>query len=373
MSQRRLILLCLLVTPVVMFCINLLYSGSLDDQQNGFQLITLIISAPIIFLNAWEWQQPESLDKLIPPDLKIKSANPLRIDFSAWVVLAVSGGVVILWMGLIVFGLVRKPVASTNEAAPGPTLDISVIQTAAVETALAYTGPTPAETVRPLVTDNPAQTPNPLSTLDVKVTNTPEPDTIILKPIETATEVGAPTEIPALITLAGSGNKVVDFQKWDGPAIVDVVYFGTGSFIVTINSSPNSSTQQLINKTGPYNGTIPIDFTTSEYSSQFGITASGSWKFQIIRPASGRIETIPATISGSGDDVIMLTGGTPDQLSLDASQASGIFVVHGFRSGIWDLVSQETAPYTGTLPAAAGTIVLQISATGPWSIAVTAK
>ena len=368
-----------------MFGISLLYPGSLDDQQNGFQIITLIISAPIIFLNAWEWQQPESLDNLIPPNFKSSGTAPNRIDLPGKIFLAVTGGLVLIWLGMIIFGLLRKPGGSQASQFPGPTLDISVIQTAAVETALAAAGQNLTREVTPLVTESPAATqnppgtrlvpgtPQPLGTKGPLSTNTVKPDTIILQPIETPTLLGAPTDFPILMTFTGTGNKVIDFQKWDGPAIVEVIYNGTGTFVVTKNSSPAAPNEQFINKTGSYNGSLPIDFLTSEYTSQFGVTTIGQWKIQIIHPSGARTEIVPTTITGNGDDVVYLTGLVPDQLTLDASQATGIFTVHGYRSGIWDLIAKETAPYTGTLTAAAGVTVLQITATGVWSIGVTGK
>ena len=374
MSQRRLILLCLLVTPVVMFCINLLYSGSPVDQQNGFQIITLIISAPIIFLNAWEWQQPESLDNLIPPNFKSSVSSPIQIDLVGKIVLSIISVVVFAWMGLVVFGAIGRAAETVPTQVAGTVLDISSIQTAAVETALAEIEQKPAPDGTPQITPSPGGTEISAGTLEPLQTATAEPDTIILVPIQTDTpSADVATEIPDLITLAGAGNEVVDFQKWDGPAIVQVVYSGTGSFVVTKNSAPDGQSEVFINKTGAYIGTLPIDFLATEYTSQFEITAVGPWKIQVIRLANARTETIPATITGSGDDVIVLTGGTPDLLTIDASLATGTFAIHGFRAGIWDLLSKETSPYTGIVQAAAGTVALQISATGTWSVAMTIK
>ena len=65
MSQRRKFLLGLLVIPAIFLYLNLSNPVSPGDQHNGLEIISLVISLPIIFLNILEWQQPETLDNLL--------------------------------------------------------------------------------------------------------------------------------------------------------------------------------------------------------------------------------------------------------------------------------------------------------------------
>ena len=206
-----------------------------------------------------------------------------------------------------------------------------------------------------------------ISTFTAVPTDTPAP-TRTRRPTATAT----PTPEP--IFFVSYGDSVFDIQKWEGPAILKMKYTGDRNFIVE-NFAANSSVpyELLVNTIGPYEGTVPLDFRDGEQTARFEIKASGTWEFHIEPLAKARIERIPGTISGKGDDVVLIGGGTPDLLKADASQASRNFIVEGIADARYDLVINEIAPYTGTNILDPSTIALIIHATGPWSLEITTR
>jgi len=80
-------------------------------------------------------------------------------------------------------------------------------------------------------------------------------------------------------------------------------------------------------------------------------------------------------IKGTGDDVILISGGNskPDLLKADASLASRNFVVIAYGSTTRKLLVNEIAPYTGTTIIDPTAFLLVINATGPWSLEITTK
>jgi hypothetical protein len=208
-----------------------------------------------------------------------------------------------------------------------------------------------------------------ISTFTALPTNTPAPTRT---PRPTATS----TPIPEPIFLTSVGDSVFDIQKWEGPAILKIKYTGGGNFVVrNYPADSNDYYDLLVNTIGAYEGTVPLDFRDGEQTARFEVKAelSGAWEFHIEPLANARIEQIPGTISGNGDDIVFIGGGIPDTLTVDASQAESNFVVRAIANARFDLVINEIAPYTGTKILNPATIALIIKATGPWSLEITTK
>jgi len=390
MSQRKIILLCLLIIPALLFAINLANPTGSADEHNGLEIISIVLSLPIILLNLLEWQQPESLDGVLKPNfLPDPSGTPVRIYFARRFVLIAIGGLFFVFLGITVFSAARQAFGIIPSAKPLPSLDIGAIKTAAVQTALADQilatplDTTPEPTPKLTVTKNAHTTPKPIthtatpkagvSTADPNdlPTDIPQPDDTQLAGGDVPTDTSG-TASPDPILQLGSGNSTVNIDKWDGPAILSATYDGDGSFTITNYSASNVKLYQMAT-TGPYYGTLPLDFLPSEKTSRFEVTATGSWELQVIPIDQARTEYLPTSIEGYGDDVIMLADGEPDQLKIDASGSTDKFVITGFRSGNWYQIVSKTAPYTGTVTANPGTTALVVSANGSWSIDVTVR
>lgn len=208
----------------------------------------------------------------------------------------------------------------------------------------------------------PSNTPKPTDT--PQPTNTPRPTKT---PLPTATN----TPIPEPILLSGSGDDVIDIDKWSGPAIVRITYQGGSNFVIWNYGADGEKIDLLVNTIGSYEGTRPLDFLDEEFTTRFQIESSGQWDLTILPLIEIRVEQVPSTFTGEGDDVIYLNG-EPDLLRIDASTAKSNFVIWGFGNRR-DLLVNEIAPYDGVVIAGSGVSVLVIEAEGEWSIEVTAN
>jgi len=162
-------------------------------------------------------------------------------------------------------------------------------------------------------------------------------------------------------------------------ALVHIAYSGSRNFIVWNYGANNEKIDLLVNVTGKYEGTRPLDWLDGEHTTRFQVESSGDWEIQVLPFEQIRIVEIPGTFEGIGDDVVFLDGSSaPDLLKVDASDAERNFVLWGWGNGR-DLLINEFAPYTGnilidgSLPTSTGVLVLVVEATGSWSIEVTTR
>jgi hypothetical protein len=216
----------------------------------------------------------------------------------------------------------------------------------------------PSETAIPAITYTPKPTNTLLPTKTPKPTNTPKP-----------TSTSTPT--PAPVVLTGTGDTVVDVN-WTGAGLLHITYTGESNFAIINYDSYGNRMDLLVNTIGSYEGTLPFDLMQDEDTTRFEIKASGSWEIQILPLDNVRVETIPVTFTGTGDDVVALKGGTPDLMIVDASSASGNFVIWSYGNQR-DLLVNEIAPYNGTVIIPNDTFMLVIKAEGNWSIDVKTK
>lgn len=233
-----------------------------------------------------------------------------------------------------------SPASPTTEPAVDVMQAIALTQTAAAQ-------PIPTNTLPPIPTETRVPT------------DTPEP---------TATSV---PEQP--ITLTGTGDAVVDFDKWNGPALMRVTHKGFRNFILrNYPAGSNDYYDLLVNTIGSYQGVLPLDFRDSERTGRLIINADGQWEVLIDPLDTIKYLTVPGTYQSVGDDVVGLNGRMPDLLQIDASFASSNFVVEAI-TGVRELLVNEIAPYTGTVMLSDNTSILIVTASGPWSIEVTAR
>jgi hypothetical protein len=82
---------------------------------------------------------------------------------------------------------------------------------------------------------------------------------------------------------------------------------------------------------------------------------------------------VPGVLEGTGDDVVILLGESPDLLKVDAGQATSNFAIWAYGDDGRDLAVNEIAPYTGTVLVNRSTYLLVIQAEGSWSIDITTR
>jgi len=224
--------------------------------------------------------------------------------------------------------------------------------------------PTPTEvgaSAKPIATEKQTAIPKP--------TNTPKPTNI---PAATATPL-PPTAVPKPVKLSGSGDSILDFENpFEGGIVhisgnADAGYFGVTSF-----GSDGTQIDLLVNTTEPYDGFRPLDFRGGQHTVRFQVKASGKWAVEVLPLTAARKLSVPGTIEGKGDDVVALGGGKPDLAKIRGNAIGRYFGVTGYGK-YTDLLVNTTDPYEGTVILKADTVVIEVRAEGPWSIAVTSK
>lgn len=248
----------------------------------------------------------------------------------------------VLIIGYTVVGNTLREVGFLPTLAPKPT---------------ATPSPPPTKTPIPTDTATPTDTPPPTDTL----TPTPPPDTPT--PVVTAT----PAEF------SGNGDSIVDVAKSNEPMIAIIQGNSEGRlFAVTSLDANNQHIALLVNTTDPYFGVRPVDFRTGELTTRFEVKAIGGWSIDLLPLTSANKLNVPSEIKGSGDDVLILTGGIPDIAAITGNSSSRLFAVVGYGSRS-DLLVNTTDPYQGQVILNPDTLVLVITAMDEWSIAIAEK
>lgn len=173
------------------------------------------------------------------------------------------------------------------------------------------------------------------------------------------------------ISLSGRGDDIVDINKSEAPGVVELSHQGSSNFSVWSHGTDGERLALLVNVIGPYRGIVPIDFLVGEHTGRFEISADGSLTLNVKPLSLLRKARVPGTISGKGDEVITLTGSSPDIASITHTGNSN-FSIWSYGSSR-DLLVNEIGNYTGRIILDSDTLVLTIGADGPWSIDITAR
>lgn len=116
------------------------------------------------------------------------------------------------------------------------------------------------------------------------------------------------------------------------------------------------------------------EHSSGQATTRLKVSATGAWQIVILPIAQARKETIPGIITGKGDDVIILLGDTPDTAQISGNKGSRYFSVQSYASdGSHDLLVNTTDPYDGQVMLNNATMVIEVQATGDWSIQVATK
>ena len=177
---------------------------------------------------------------------------------------------------------------------------------------------------------------------------------------------------PVTETFTGSGDDVVNITKAAGPALL---YAQGGApdtnFIVEAFRTGDTTGDPLINVIGPYQGVRPLDFDGGQ-TMRLQVTATGSWTIEVRSLRSMRSVDAPGTISGSGDEVIRVTGAAVSA-HIQGNAASSYFGVtsYGSTGGYQDLLVNTTDPYSGTV-VLFGPGIIEVQAQGSWNLSTAA-
>jgi hypothetical protein len=113
-----------------------------------------------------------------------------------------------------------------------------------------------------------------------------------------------------------------------------------------------------------------LDFAQGEHTTRFEVTAVGDWTIDVLPLSSARALVVPGTITGKGDDIIVLSGAPPDLATVAGNSEARHFAVLGHSSSS-DLLVNTTEPYQGTVILDPKTLVIEVKSTGDWEITIT--
>ena len=124
----------------------------------------------------------------------------------------------------------------------------------------------------------------------------------------------------------------------------------------------------LVNTIGSYAGVRPIDLLDGQQVERLEIKADGPWQVDLLDLAQAQRLQVPGTISGKGDDVVLLLGGTADTAAI-THEGEANFVVRAYGDGFPDLIVNEIGSYSGKV-LLKGAMLLEIVADGDWTVEV---
>ena len=105
---------------------------------------------------------------------------------------------------------------------------------------------------------------------------------------------------------------------------------------------------------------------SDEQTTRLQITSSGEWYIEIRPLSTARRVSVPGTIEGASDDVVIIDG-EPDTALIRGNPDSRHFAVIAYGDR-YNLLVNTTDPYDGRVIVARDAVVLEVNAEGAWTI-----
>ena len=188
---------------------------------------------------------------------------------------------------------------------------------------------------------------------------------------EPSAQASAPTA-PAFkdITLKGKGKKVAKFKKpADTAAIALITHKGKSNIIIDSIDASGDEIKGLVNEIGNYKGTVLFDEHDGDNSVALKIDADGSWTITIKPVTSARAWNPATTLSGAGDDVVLVKPQSSGLVTLDlAYKGKSNFIVDAYSQDGSEGIANEIGNFSGQVLLPDGTFLLEVQANGgTWS------
>jgi hypothetical protein len=127
----------------------------------------------------------------------------------------------------------------------------------------------------------------------------------------------------------------------------------------------------LVNVIGAYRGTVLV--AGDDPPAAFEIKSSGAWTITVMPLASARRWATTSTLSGTGDDVIILTPATSGLTTATIGYTGERnFIVQVYSESGRDGLVNEIGAYQGQVAMPDGTFLLEALSSGDWTIALDA-
>lgn len=165
----------------------------------------------------------------------------------------------------------------------------------------------------------------------------------------------------------GSGDDVIRISKPGGPALFQI----TGNranrhFSVMGNDDLGNRTGLFANTTETYAGIVLVDPSSSK-TSQLEIKAHGPWVIEVYELKYAKTFDVPGMIEGKGDSVLKISG-TARIMEANGNPKGRHFSIKAYSKGGRRLLVNTTDPYQGKVRFPTRTLLLEISAMGPWML-----
>ncbi|MCD8510571.1 MAG: hypothetical protein LRY73_12335 [Bacillus sp. (in: Bacteria)] len=168
------------------------------------------------------------------------------------------------------------------------------------------------------------------------------------------------------VVYTGSGDDFIDIDvPFDGAFLLEITGNSDGRhFAVEGFDAADNRTHLFVNTTDPYSGVLLDPQGTT---SSFEISGSGSWEITIRSLNSAR--TVTDSITGTGDEVLLVTGETR-RAKIEGNPNARHFAVQAYHPNGGDLLVNTTDVYEGTVRMSPDTFLIEITAVGSWSIEI---
>jgi hypothetical protein len=225
-------------------------------------------------------------------------------------------------------------------------------------------------------------TPKPAATQAQEQATAELPTEVPAEPTK-AEPTATPTQLPPTPTSApvfegqeysGTGDDIIDLSGLpETPLLLTLSHQGNGNFIIQAYDADNNLKDLIVNTIGDYQGRRALNLF-GETPARLSVKADGPWSIKIDDISKAPTLEVPGKIEGNGDDVILLTGGKPDTISLSHQGQGNFIVVAHEADGLFpNLVVNEIGKYEGKNLISTKTDIIEIQADGPWSMEVTGR
>ena len=191
---------------------------------------------------------------------------------------------------------------------------------------------------------------------------TSSPPTTSPAPFTTTTTAFEP------VTFSGSGNDTIEFEAPDDLAsVLRISHSGEAAFSVTTYGGDAELIELIVDTEGAYEGTRAVNLVMGDLISSIEVVADGEWT--ITAMYLGALDRNVNEASGSGDTVLIMDITNP-AMSIDYEDDTEFSVF------MWTFQDQgylinETGPIDATVAVPIGGVVLEVQATGDWSLSTT--